>query len=95
MDRRRLNVSSDLNLDGKLFVEFIALIIIAYLHKAMVREHLYKKFTMHELLDEHEMIERFERQGHKPQLGEVTVKQIDIFKAFNFMPPKTACLRSF
>ena len=90
LDMRRLNVSSDLNLDGKLFVEFIALIIIAYLHKAMLREHLYKKFTMHELLDELEMIELFDRQGHKPQLGEITDKQIDIYKALNFAPPKTS-----
>ena len=87
LDMRRLNVSSDLSLDGKLFVEFIALIIISYIHKAMLREHLYKKFTMHELLDVLEMIERFDRKGHKPQLGEITDKQIEIFKAFNFEPP--------
>ena len=90
LDMRRLNVSSDLSLDGKLFVEFVALIIIAYLHKAMLREHLYKKYTMHELLDELEMIERFDRQGHKPQLGEITDKQCELFITLGFLPPKTS-----
>jgi transposase len=87
LDMRRMNVSSDFSLDGKLFVEFIALIFISYLHKAMLNAHLYTKFTMHELLDELEVIERFEREGHAPQLGEMTEKQSDIFRALNFNPP--------
>jgi hypothetical protein len=41
LDMRRMNVSSDLSLDGKLFVEFVALIFISYLHKAMLDAHLY------------------------------------------------------
>lgn len=87
LDMRRMNVSSDLSLDGKLFVEFIALIFISYLHKAMLNAHLYTKFTMHELLDELEIIERFDREGYAPQLGEMTEKQSDIFKVLNFSPP--------
>ena len=88
LDMRRMNVSSDLSLDGKLFVEFIALIFISYLHKAMLNAHLYTKLTMHELLDELEIIERFDREGYAPQLGEITEKQSDIYKALNFNPPK-------
>jgi transposase len=87
LDMRRMNVSSDLSLDGKLFVEFIALIFISYLHKAMLDAHLYTKYTMHELLDDLEVIERFDRQGYAPQLGEITEKQIGIFKQLNFAPP--------
>ena len=87
LDMRRLNVSSDLSLDGKLFVEFVALIYISYLHKAMLNAHLYTKYTMHEVLDELEVIERFDREGYAPQLGEITEKQIDIFKALGFDPP--------
>jgi transposase len=90
LDMRRLNVSSELSLDGKLFVMFVALVFISYLHNAMVRAHLYSKFTMHELLDQLEMIERFERQGEKPLLGEVTTKQSDIFLALNLDPPKSS-----
>ena len=87
LDMRRLNVSSDLSLDGKLFVEFIALIYISYLHKAMLNANLYTKYTMHEVLDELEVIERFDREGYTPQLGEITEKQSDIFKALGFDSP--------
>jgi transposase len=88
LDMRRMNVSSDLSLDGKLFIEFIALIFISYLHKAMLDAHLYTKYTMHELLDELEVIERFDREGYAPQLGEITDKQCEIYKALNFDRPK-------
>ena len=87
---RRLNVSSDLSLDGKLFVVFVALIFTSYLHNAMKRAFLYQKFTMNQLLDELELIERFERQGHKPQIGEITKKQLDLYTALNVAPPKTS-----
>ena len=90
LDMRRVNVSSDLSLDGKLFVEFIALIFIFYLHKAMLNAHLYTKYTMHELLDELELIERFDRQGCTPQLGEITDKQREFYKLLNFDPPSTS-----
>jgi transposase len=90
LDMRRMNVSSELSLDGKIFVEFIALIYISYLHKAMLNAHLYTKFTMHDLLDELEVIELFDRQGYAPQIGEITEKQSDIFKALHFEPPKTS-----
>jgi len=90
LDMRRMNVSCDLSLDGKLFVVFVALIYIAYLHKAMKDAHLYGKYTMMELLDELEMIERFEREGYPPQIGEVTTKQGNIFTALNFALPKSS-----
>ena len=90
LDMRRLNVSSELSLDGKLFVEFVALILISFLHKAMMDAHLYTKFTMHELLDELEVIERFEREGYASQLGEMTKRQSDLFKVLNIDPPKSS-----
>jgi transposase len=90
LDMRRMIVSSDLSLDGKLFVDFIALIFISYLHKAMLNSHLYTKSTMHELLDELEVIERFDREGYASQLGEMTERQSDIFKALNVNPPKSS-----
>jgi hypothetical protein len=45
---------------------------------------------MHELLDELEFIERFEREGYAPQLGEMTKKQRELFEALNFDPPKSS-----
>ena len=87
LNMRRLNVSSDLSLDGKLFVVFVALILISYLHNSMKSSNLYHKFTMHELLDELELIEQFERKNHKSLIGEITKKQSDIFCALNVPTP--------
>lgn len=90
LNMRRMNVSSELSLDGKIFVEFIALIYVSYLHKAMLDANLYTKYTMHDLLDELEFIERFDYQDYAPQIGEVTKKQSELFEALNFQPPKTS-----
>ena len=87
LDMKRMNVSSDLSLDGKLFVEFVALIYIAYLHQAMLDAHLYTKYTMHELLDYLEVIERFDREGYAPQIGEIADKQVEVYEMLGFEPP--------
>ncbi len=57
----RLGVSSDFSLDGKLFVEFIALIYLSYIKKQMQEKKLFKRYTMQELLDELDIIECYER----------------------------------
>ena len=90
LDRKRTNVPSDASLTGKLFVEFVALIYISYLHKAIREARLYSKYTMHGLLDEFEVIERFEYEGHPPQLGEVTGKQLKLFEALHIDPPRSS-----
>jgi hypothetical protein len=90
LDMHRLRVSSDLSLDGKLFVMFVSLIFISYIHKSMLQSRLYAKFTMTDLLDELEMIECFYREGHKPQLGEVTFKQLDLFHSLGVAPPRSS-----
>ena len=87
LDMKRMNVSSDASLDGKLFVEFVALIYISYLHKAMLDAQLYTKYTMHELLDYLEIIERFDREGYAPQIGEITDKQLEVYDKLEFKPP--------
>ena len=83
---RRLAVSSELSLDGKLFVEFIALIFLSYIKKQMQDKELFKTYTLMELLDELDSIELFQHPKRKPRFSEVTKKQ-------NIMVPKnwTAC----
>lgn len=84
---RRTSVSSEENLDGKLFVQFIALMIVAYIDKAMRDHGLYKNFTLQGLLDEIDIIERYERPGKKPHIGEMTKKQLMIYDAMGMAPP--------
>lgn len=72
---RRTSVSSDENLDGKLFIQFIGLIYLSYIKKAMWDHNLYKEYTMQELLDELDIIELFKQPGKKARVGEITKKQ--------------------
>jgi len=47
----RTAVSSDKSLNGKLFVEFIALIFLSYLKKKMQEANFFKKYTMEAALN--------------------------------------------
>jgi transposase len=84
---RRMQVSSELSLNGKLFVEFIALIYLSYVKKAMLDAKLFDKWTMQGLLDELDTIELFEAPGHGRILGEVTDKQSKLYQALEIDPP--------
>lgn len=84
---RRMEVSSELSLNGKLFVEFIALIFLSYVKKKMQDAALFEKWTLQGLLDELDTIELFESPEHGRLLGEVTKKQEDIYRALGVDPP--------
>ena len=84
---RRMEVSSELSLDGKLFVEFIALIYLSYIKKMMDDKNLFKDFTMQELLDEFDVIECFERPGKDLRIGEFTKKQKELYEKLEITPP--------
>ena len=84
---RRMQVSSELSLNGKLFVEFIALIYLSYVKKAMLEAKLFDNWTLQGLLDDLDSIELFEAPGHGRVLGEVTDKQQKIFQSLGVAPP--------
>jgi len=79
LNLRRTSVSSEENLDGKLFVQFIALIYLSYIQKVMHDKDLFRKFTMQELLDDLDVIERFEQPGKRHHIGEITKKQLSLY----------------
>jgi len=84
---RRMQVSSELSLNGKLFVEFVALIYLSYVKKGMLDAGLFDKWTLQGLLDELDTIELFEAPGHGRVLGEVTDKQSKLYEALGVEPP--------
>jgi len=84
---RRTLVSSEQSLNGKLFVEFVALIYLSYINKQMQDARLYKFHTLAGLLDKLDVIECFEHQGRKLQVGEVLDKQRDLYIALDVEPP--------
>ena len=58
--------SSECSLDGKLFVEFVALIYLSYIQMKVEEKGLFAKSTMHELSDELDVIECFMELGKAP-----------------------------
>jgi transposase len=87
LNMNRLLVSSEMSLEGKLFVGFIALIILAYINKKMVEKDLYRDYTMRDLLDSLERIECYEYQDiNKLVIGEVLEKQKIILEKMDVDP---------
>lgn len=87
LNMRRALVSSETALNGKLFVEFIALIYLSYIKKRMQEEDLFRKWTLQGLLDELDLVECFEAPGHGKMLGELTKKQADLYQKLGIDPP--------
>ena len=84
---RRLQISSELSLNGKIFVEFIALIYLSYVKKKMQDAKLFDKWTLQGLLDELDVIEVFEAPGQNKIVGEITEKQKVIYQKLGIEPP--------
>ena len=84
---RRMQVSSELALNGKLFVGFIALIYLSYIKKKMQDAGLFDKWTLQGLLDELDVIELFEAPAHGRVIGEITEKQTELYHALGVEPP--------
>ena len=86
LNLRRTLTSSESSLEGKLFVEFVALIYLSYINKKMTDGHLYSKYTMHELLDELDVIECYLEPGKAPAQGEVLIKQEQLYRNLGVKP---------
>ncbi|MFZ2258137.1 MAG: transposase, partial [Clostridiaceae bacterium] len=84
---RRMLVSSELALDGKLFVGFIALIYLSYLKKKMQKAKLFDRWTLQGVLDEIDLIEVFQAPESGKVIGEVTKKQQELFHSLGITPP--------
>ena len=86
LNLRRTLTSSESSLEGKLFVEFVALIYLSYIKKKMEETGLFSRYTMHELLDELDVIECFQEPGKSPIQGEVLKKQEQIYRDLGVTP---------
>lgn len=87
LNLRRLAVSSEKSLEGKLFVQFIALIFLSYITKKMQEKNLFRKYTLQKILDDFDIIECFEVPGQKLQIGETTKRQLELYDKLGVTPP--------
>ena len=83
---RRMLTSSDLALEGKLFVEFVALIYLSYIKGKMQEKGLFANYTMRQLLDELDVIECYEAPGTALIVGEVLKKQEQLYSDLGVTP---------
>lgn len=91
LNMRRLLVSSEKGLDGKIFTEFVALILISYLDHKMKEAGLYRNYTMQQLLDKLDVLECFEDVNHSLRIGEMLNKQAEIYEALGVEVPTSSC----
>ena len=83
LDMRRMSIASEENFEGKLFIQFVALMYLSYIKKQMDEKQLFKNFTMQTLLDELDIIEQYQQTGHDSHLSEMTTKQVALYLAMD------------
>jgi transposase len=87
LNMKRTLVSSETDLEGKFFIQYLALIYLSFIDAAMKDKGLYKNHTIQDVLDDLDLIERFEERGRKPRIGEVMKKQRELYEALGFSAP--------
>jgi len=91
LDMKRLRMHSSATVDGRLFVQFIALIYMSAVRREMRASGLIGRYTTRELLQEMETLTKVKYSGKYGHiLTEVTKSQRDILKSLNIeLPSKT------
>ncbi|WP_366934698.1 hypothetical protein [Mesotoga sp.] len=87
LDMKRLRIHSAASMDGRLFVQFIALILMSALRKKMRDTKLIEKYTVRELLLEMEtltLVRYSGKYGHI--LTEITKPQREILQSLKIQP---------
>jgi len=86
LDMKRLRMHSSRATDGRLFVQFIALILMSALRKEMRKSKLIEHYTVRELLNEMETLTKITYSGKYGHiLTEVTKPQRDILTNLNIV----------
>ena len=86
---RRLRVSSERGLEGKLFVQYLALILVSELNHRMEQVNLFKDYTLDEVLEAFNRIECFIHPSFGMTIGEILQKQETLYEQLNLkIPPR-------
>lgn len=83
LNMRRTRVSSSINLESKMFVTYISLILVSHIKKVMEQEKLFKEYTMSDLIDQFETIKLIRTKDNLKIVSEITKKQINILNKFS------------
>ena len=89
IERKRLRIHTQETFEGRLFLDFLALIIYSKISSVMRREGINKDFTVQELMYELKKIKLIRLGTKKMIVTEVSKKQRKLFKSFNIsLPPR-------
>jgi len=88
LERKRLRIHSQETFEGRLFFDFIALIMHSWISKVMRRENISKDLSVQELMYELKKIKLIHLGEKKTVITEVSKKQRDLLKAFDIDPPR-------
>lgn len=91
LNMRRFLVSSEKGLDGKIFTEFVALILISHLDHKLKESGLHSNHTMQSLLDKLDVLECFEYTNNLLRIGAMLNKQAEIYEALGVGVPTSSC----
>jgi transposase len=91
LDMKRLRMHSSAAVDGRLFIQFIALIYISAIRREMRKSVLIERYTVRELLEEMETLTRVKYSGkYGSILTEITKPQREILKNLDIELPRKA-----
>jgi len=84
LDMKRLRIHSSASMDGRLFVQFIALVYMSYIRNKIQNSDLNQKYTVREIIQEMESLCKISYSGKRGALYTVPTKlQKNILDSFN------------
>jgi transposase len=86
IDLRRIRVHSQESMQNKVFVGFIALILLSHINKVMVQKKMYRDMSMKDVLYTLKKL-RVQKIAGKNILFPITLEQRNIYNAFSIKPP--------
>lgn len=89
LSMRRTLVSSQRSLEGKLFIQFIALIYLSYIKMQMQQTGLFETYTLQKVLDTLDVIECFQYPKKQLRTGELLTKQRGLYLKLGVEPPSS------
>jgi hypothetical protein len=87
IDLNRIRVHSQESMQNKIFIGFIALILLSHINKVMVQKKMYRNITMKDVLLTLKKL-RVQKIAGENILFPVTMEQRSIYNAFSIKPPE-------
>jgi transposase len=92
LDMKRLRIHSEVSMNGRTFMAFIALIIHSWIDKKMKEKNLYKSYTQEEVMCVLKRLKIIELSDKRTIFTELSKKQKYLYKVFGIPEPSKSLL---